>query len=124
MQIDFVKHIVVLFVLFLAVDSVYLYFISSSFAKMIQHIQGSPLQIKLVGGIVCYLALAILLYYFIVLPRRSPMEAALLGAGTYAVYESTSYALMTGWDWRIATIDTVWGGALFYSVAYLSRFFI
>jgi len=44
------------------------------------------------------------------------MDAGLLGFGVYAVYETTSYAVLKDWNATIALIDTLWGGALFYLV--------
>jgi uncharacterized membrane protein len=84
---------------------------------MIQSIQGSPIKVRLESAIVCYLALTALIYYFILLPKRSAIDAALLGLCTYAVYETTSYALLKNWDLQIAVIDSLWGGVLFYLVA-------
>ena len=83
---------------------------------MIQTIQGAPIQMRPEGAIICYLALTGLLYYFIVREGRPATDAALLGLGTYAVYETTSYAVIKQWDAQIAIIDTLWGGALFYFV--------
>ena len=83
---------------------------------MIQKVQGAPITMRVESVVVCYLALTGLLYYFIVREGKSANDAALLGLGTYAVYETTSYALMKNWDLQIAVIDTLWGGALFYLV--------
>ena len=74
---------------------------------------------RLGSAAVCYIALTDILYYFIILPKRPATDAALLGFGTYAVYETTSYALMKNWDLSIAVIDSLWGGALFYLVTSL-----
>ena len=98
-------------------DAVYLQFIYASFSKMIQNVQGSPMTLRPESAVVCYLVLTGLLYYFIVREGKSPKDAALLGLGTFAVYETTSYALMKNWDLQIAVMDTLWGGALFYLVA-------
>lgn len=110
------KKILSILVGLLVFDAVYLQFIYGSFSKMIQKIQGSPMTVRLESAVVCYLALTGLLYYFIVREGRSATDAGLLGLGTYAVYETTSYAVMKDWDLQIAIIDTLWGGALFYLV--------
>jgi uncharacterized membrane protein len=116
------KTLAVILVLLLVIDGVYLQFISRGFTDMILRVQGNPVKFRWEGAVVCYLALAGLLYYFIVKPGKSAFDAGLLGFGTYAVYESTSYALLKDWDWKIAIIDSLWGGALFYlttSIIYL-----
>lgn len=83
---------------------------------MIVNVQGAPIKIRLFGAILCYFVLAGLLSYFIVEPRKTTIDAGLLGVGVYAVYETTSYAVLKDWNATIATIDTLWGGVLFYLV--------
>lgn len=111
------KKLAAILVGLLVFDAVYLQFIYASFSKMVQKVQGSAMTIRPESAVACYLALTGLLYYFIVREGKSPNDAALLGLGTYAVYEATSYALMKNWDLQIAVMDTLWGGALFYLVA-------
>ena len=108
------KTILVITVVMLLLDSVFLTAIYGTFNKMIRGIQGSDIKMRLMGAVVCYVALVGLLYYFIIAEKRSALEAAFLGSGIYAVYESTSYALLKDWDYRVAIMDTVWGGILFY----------
>jgi uncharacterized membrane protein len=117
------KKLAAILVLILVIDGVYLQFIYRVFKDMIRRVQGGEsLKFRFEGAVICYLALAGLLYYFIVKPGKSAFDAGLLGFGTYAVYESTSYALLKDWDWKIALIDSLWGGVLFYlttSIIYL-----
>jgi uncharacterized membrane protein len=113
------RKLAAIMVCFLFVDSLYLYNIAGVFGQMIQQIQRSPLQINWLGAAVCYLAMTGVLYWFIIKPRRPATDAAILGAAIYAVYESTSYATLKGWNGTIAMIDTVWGGVLFYIVTQL-----
>ena len=121
-HMHFLKQIAAILVLLLVVDAAYISTIYSAFGKMIQRVQGSPLSLNIMGAIVCYAALTGVLYYFIVKPKRPATDAAILGAAIYAVYESTNYATLKGWDYQIATIDTLWGGALFYIVTSLVYF--
>ena len=111
-----IKPLATILLSFVLLDLVYFQFTYSGFSKMIQKVQGSPMSVRLSSAAACYLVLTGLLYYFIILPRRPATDAALLGFGTYAVYETTSYALMKNWDLQIAVIDSLWGGALFYLV--------
>ena len=119
MNFQTMQQLAAIMVCFLFVDSVYLYNIAGVFGQMIQQIQRSPLQIQWSGAAVCYLALTGVLYWFIIKPRRPATDAAILGAAIYAVYESTSYATLKGWNVTIAMVDTVWGGVLFYIVTRL-----
>ena len=109
----FATFTAILFALFV-LDAVYIQFIYGGFSKMISRVQGSPIRLRWESAVICYLVLASMLYYFIILPGRPATDAALLGFGTYAVYETTSYALLKDWELHIAVIDSLWGGALFY----------
>ena len=108
------RPLIAILVLLLVFDGIYLQFIYGGFNRMIERIQGSGMKLRWEGAVVCYLVLTGLLYYFIVREGKSATDAALLGVGTYAVYESTSYALLKNWDLNIAVIDSLWGGVLFY----------
>jgi uncharacterized membrane protein len=113
---EMAKKILAIIVGLAVFDAIYIQFIYSGFSKMIQDIQGAPLVVRLESALLCYLALTGLLYYFIILPGRPATDAALLGVGTYAIYETTSYAVLKKWQLEIAIIDSLWGGALFYLV--------
>lgn len=110
------KKLLVILVALLVFDGIYLQSIYGMFSKMIQRIQGSSITLRLESAVVCYLVLTGLLYYFIIREDRPATDAALLGLGTYAVYETTSYAVIKDWELGIAVMDTLWGGALFYLV--------
>lgn len=120
---NFLRQIASILGLLLVVDAAYISTIYVWFGKMIQGIQGSPMSFRGVGALVCYAALTGVLYYFIVKPKKPATDAAILGAAIYAVYESTNYATLKGWDYQIAILDTLWGGALFYIVASLVYWF-
>ena len=83
---------------------------------MVTNIQGFPIKLRFESAILCYLALTGLIYYFIIQPKRSPIDAAFLGLGVYTVYETTNYAVLKNWDVYVAIIDSLWGGLLFYLV--------
>jgi len=117
------KKILAILVGLLVFDGIYLQFIYGMFSKMVQKIQGSSMTVRPESAVVCYLALTGLLYYFIVREGRPATDAAILGLGTYAVYETTSYAVMKNWDPLVAVVDTVWGGALFYLVTSMVYWF-
>lgn len=116
MTLKTVKQLAAILVIMLMVDGVYLSTIYKMFERMIIGVQGSPIQFRVLGAVVCYAALTAGLYYFIVKDRRPATDAAILGGVIYAVYESTSYATLKGWDERIFAMDAVWGAALFYIV--------
>jgi len=102
-------------------DSVFLYLIAPYFTRQIQSVQGSPLTVDFYSAILCYTLIIFGLYYFIILPKRSILDAFLLGFVVYGVYETTSKALLTKWMWKTVAIDTVWGGILFALATYFAR---
>lgn len=108
-----VQKISLTLVLMLLFDSIYLYSIKDIFTKQIVAIQGSPLVVNIYGVVFCYIALVFGLYYFILRTNKSVMDAFILGLVIYAVYETTSLALLKKWSYSVAVMDTFWGGCLF-----------
>ena len=78
-------------------------------------------NVRYMSAFFCYVALTFLLYYFIIKPKRSLLEAFLLGVGVYAVYETTNYALFKNWPLQMVIMDVLWGGFMFFIVAYLQN---
>jgi uncharacterized membrane protein len=93
------------------------------FSKQIVQVQGSPLVMDFFAGILCYIALAIGLYYFVLREKRSILDAFLLGIVIYAVYETTTKALLKKWSYKIVIMDTLWGGILFTLTTFVLRKF-
>jgi uncharacterized membrane protein len=100
-------------IVFLSLDFVFLYSMSSMFNKQIIAVQGSPVVFDMYAAILCYIALIFGIYYFIIREKKSILEAFLLGVIIYAVYETTTLALLKNWTYKTAIIDTTWGGVLF-----------
>lgn len=107
-----IKDIVVIAVTMLVVDIIWIStFMGKMFVPMVEGIQKSPMVMKPLGGIIAYAAMIMLFYTF----RKdlTLTKAFILGAGVFATYDFTSYALFSGWDLKTAVIDTLWGGVLF-----------
>lgn len=111
----------ILLPLILMFDAIYIIPQMSSFQTIYYQIQKSPLKVRYLSALVCYLLLAILLYVFILKPKRSLQEAFLLGVCVYGVYDATTYALLKDYPLYLACIDTLWGGILFALVTYVYR---
>ena len=114
------NQLIISVILLLLIDSVFLYTNSALFKQQIMDVQGSPMKINILGGALCYLFLILGLYYFIIKPHRSVMDAFLLGFVVYGVYETTTYALLKKWRLQTVMIDTLWGGILFALTTYLT----
>ena len=110
------KQLIYIFVssiVFIMIDSVYLYFIKDYFNNQVKLIQGSSIKINSYAMIICYIILIFGINYFIIIPNRSILDAFLLGLIIYGVYEITNMALFSKWSWTTVLIDTLWGGILF-----------
>ncbi len=106
-------HIITIAIAMLAIDYVYLQTMKGYFKWQVETVQGSSMKINLWGAALCYLFLVAGIYYFILKPKRSYLDAFLLGLVIYGVYETTSYALLRDWAFSTVLIDTIWGGILF-----------
>ena len=104
------------------IDAVYLSSITSLFNRQVRLIQKSPLQLKPVSTVLCYLLLTLGTYYGIVIKKLSSKEMFGLGVLVYGVYELTNHAIFKRWEWKTVIIDSLWGGILFATVAYLYKY--
>ena len=101
----------------LTLDSVYLSNIGGPlFAKMVKGIQKDEMKINIFGAIGSYLLLILVLYKFIIVERKSPSDAFLLGFCIYGVFDFTNIAIFKNYSLLPALLDTLWGGVLFYIV--------
>jgi len=115
-----IKNIAAITIVILALDFMYISATRNMFEIQIADVQRVALQIRPLGGVLCYLLLVFGLYYFIVREHRPVFDAFLLGLVIYGVYETTSYALLKKWKWNIVLMDTLWGGILFALTTFIT----
>ena len=120
MKSKIIKNIAAITVLVLALDFMYISATRNMFEVQIADVQRVALQMRPLGGILCYILLVFGLYYFIVREHRPVFDAFLLGLVIYGVYETTSYALLKKWKWNIVLMDTLWGGILFALTTFIT----
>ena len=104
----------------LALDGLSLQTMKTPFSDQLIKVQGSPLVLKILPTIICYMLLVFGLNYFIISKKQSVYDAFLLGIVIYGVYDATTYALITKWSPQLALIDTLWGGILMSITAYIT----
>lgn len=97
--------------LLLFVDMFWLLSAGQYAIRMTEAIQGAPVTFRYGAAVLVYLAMAYLLSL-----AKTAGEAFMIGLTSYAIYDFTSYALLRGYDWRLAVADTLWGGVLFMLV--------
>tara|TARA_B100001741_G_C16265739_1_gene465277 strand:+ start:34 stop:396 length:363 start_codon:yes stop_codon:yes gene_type:complete len=88
-------------------------FMGGHFQKLVKNIQGETMTVKNVPAFFAYLFLVIAFYYFIILQKKSYLDAFILGIVIYGVYEGTNFAIFKKWNWTTFFLDTLWGGILF-----------
>lgn len=107
------KEILVASIALLGLDACYITLTKAWWDIQIATVQRVAMQVRILGAIVCYILLIAGLYFFILKNHRPVLEAFLLGIVIYGVYESTNYAILKKWDWRISVMDTLWGGTVY-----------
>lgn len=102
---------------FLAIDSVWIYFVASPWMKKaVPHLM-SPTP-NLLAALAFYLIYLSVLIYLILAPALShklgyqtlAIQAFLFGFAAYATYDLTNLAVMRGYPLSMALADMFWGG--------------
>ena len=119
-----ISNLIVSSIFFVLLDYIYLSSQKNYFNKLFLQIQGSKINFKMEGAILCYIALIIALNYFILNDKdKNLYDAFLLGFLIYVVYETTNYATLNKWPFEMVIMDSIWGGILFLLTVYLTRLF-
>lgn len=123
-----VKQLATIAVLMLILDGIWLASRHAYHQSVFQAIQGSPLQARLVSGLVVYTLMIAGLWYFVVRPASSwqaaAAQGAALGAVVYGTYDFTNHATLTRYPLSFAIADTIWGSALFAVTAAATVWFL
>lgn len=114
---------VLTFLVFLAIDAVWLLFISKNlYAKELSHLMAE--KALLLPAFIFYLLFIVGVLVFAVIPgyqaqslSKTLMLGALFGLMTYATYDLTNLATFKDWPLKITLIDLVWGTSLSTVVA-------
>jgi uncharacterized membrane protein len=108
-------------IILVIIDGIFLSMMKPYFDNQVKLVQGSVLKVNITATILCYVFLIFGLYHFIIKPNKSVQDAFLFGIVIYAVYETTSRALLTKWKWTTVFIDTLWGGILFALTTWIMK---
>jgi uncharacterized membrane protein len=105
----------------LFIDGVYLSNIGGPmFDKMVKKIQKDDMKINIYGAIGAYILMILAIYKFIVMERKPPMDAFILGLCIYGVFDFTNYAIFKNYSMMIGLLDMLWGGVLYYIVTVIT----
>lgn len=108
-----VAELALLAVAFLVFDYVYLSNVVGVFDAVVRSIQGSGISFKMLGAVGAYAAIVYQFYYFIYKRDATMVDAFVLGATSYAIYDFTNYALFDKYPLDVGVMDTLWGGVLY-----------
>jgi uncharacterized membrane protein len=105
----------------LFIDSLYLSNIGGPmFNNMVKNIQHDKMQLNVYGAIGAYILMILAMYKFIILDRKPPSDAFILGICIYGVFDFTNYAIFKKYNMLIGLVDMLWGGVLYYIVAWIT----
>ena len=107
-------------ILVVAVDSFYLKMVKGHWENQVKAVQKNAMQINLTGAALSYIFIIFALNYFILRKNASVGDAFLLGLAIYGIFEFTNMAIFKEWQLYTVITDTLWGGALFAIVTYLT----
>ncbi len=115
----------IVFIIFLAIDMVWLLFISRKFyAEKLGYLMRDPINIG--AAFLFYVIFVIGVLFFVINPALEKnsvgyalLAGALFGLMTYATYDLTNLATIKEWPVIITVIDLIWGTTLSTLVSFL-----
>lgn len=114
------KELVISALVMLGLDTAYISVIKNDYLNQIQDIQKTVPNVNMVGVLLSYALMIFGINYFIIQKNASTLDAFLFGIVIYGIYDATAYALFSKWSVNLAIIDTIWGGILMMTTAYLT----
>ena len=115
---NYIKMYIIAFVIFLAIDAIWLGLVAPKFYKsQIGHLMSE--KPNLIAALVFYLLFVVGVVYFVVAPgieaqsvSKILVAGALFGFMTYATYDLTNLATLRDWPIKVTIIDLIWGTSL------------
>ena len=125
---NFLKMYLIAFVIFLAIDAIWLGLVAPKFYKsQIGHLMAEKPNFIAAG--VFYLLFIVGLVYFAIMPAvdagsigKALLAGALFGFMTYATYDLTNLATLKDWPITVTIVDLIWGTFLSTSITLLTYF--
>ena len=106
------------YLLFIAVDFIWLMFNSSYYLNLAIKIQKEPLVVKIPGYIATYIMIFITYYLYIKLltyDNQVLLYGLLFGLGVYGTFSFTTCVFFKNYTYYNAFIDAIWGPVLYIS---------
>jgi len=100
----------------ICMDAVWLTINHTYHSKLIESIQHSSLQLRIIPAILVYILIACAVIFFAVLPSKSKKQSMVyggyIGFAMYGLYDLTNLATFTNWTYEMAITDMLWGTLL------------
>ena len=113
-------NILVVGLAMLLLDSVYLRTAGITlFKPVVEAIQGTEMRVRIPYAGIVYALLLLAFYLFVIKKKATILEAFVLGMCIYGVFDFTNMALFDKYPLHVALVDTVWGGILFATLAFI-----
>jgi uncharacterized membrane protein len=103
------------------------FFMGPRYTKMIPKIQGSTMVLKYKFAILAYILMIIGINIFVIpninnnnILLDSLKFGFIYGIILFGVYDFTVASVLKNWDIKIALIDILWGGILFFITSFLT----
>jgi uncharacterized membrane protein len=102
-------------------------YMGQQYQIQVRSIQGSPLEANIICAVIAYVLMVVGLNVYVLPNIRKGHELVdslkygfTFGIVLYGVYDFTAGAVFSGWDKKLAIIDVLWGGFVFFLAAYSS----
>ena len=100
-------------------------YMGNQYKSQVRRIQGKDMKLNPLFGVLAYLLMIIGLNLFVLPNIRNGYELEdsikygfTFGVILYGVYDFTAGAILSSWDKRLAVIDVLWGGLVYFIAAY------
>jgi len=107
-------------VLFVMLDSAFLWTRRRVITKQVEDVQGEPMNPYTGAALASYALVFLGLNYFILYPRRPIIDAFLLGFLVNGTLELNNFSIFKKWSFDMVVIDTLWGGTLWALTTFLT----
>ena len=122
------NKLIVSSILLLVLDFIWIGgYMGGEYKKMIRKIQGSDMQVNSIYAILSYVLMIIGLNFFVIpninkdnLFNDSLKYGFLFGIVLFGVYDFTVGAVLKNWNLKLAILDILWGGTVYFLATFLT----
>ena len=122
------NKLIVSSILLLVLDFIWIGgYMGGEYKKMIRKIQGSDMQVNIIYAILSYILMIIGLNFFVIpninkdnLFNDSLKYGFLFGIVLFGVYDFTAGAVLKNWNLKLAILDILWGGTVYFLATFLT----